>query len=385
MNWQISTNERNENHRLRKPRELSYYSRNAHGEVLVQDDSCLNYYYFPDSEFQWAHKIDLSVGLDKFQDRMEHIDDPCSLKGLLLTIMHKEKEMGKKINFDILTFRGIIRKLISVAFESPKFVEPLTCHIIMFDSQIFIKEIPTKDKLNEKINIGSFSGYKFETLTTLPQPLNRTSREFIQNRSEQVVTNGNEYVTVAMTGIDSAKLILGAEVDCIYDFKPINYDNDKNFKKDYDNLSHYAELKCTGQIFNERDCGFFAKKLFRTWLQCFLIGIPKIIYGFRDRNYQLLTIEEYNTFEIPNLVQNTSSSRVPQFTDSIKWYSAFINWLLKTIPRSKDTIGIYTLTATHSNLQLQQIDENDTLFNQIWNDPNFLLQDFKDWRSSLKP
>lgn len=394
MHSRISTRERNKTHRLRKPKELGFYSRNIQGQISVQDDSCLNYYYFPDDQLQWGQRVDLSIGLDRFQDRMDHIDDPCSLRGLLLTVMNKEKQIGKRIKFDILTFRGIIRKLILVAFESPKFVEPLTCHIIMFDNQIFIKEIPTQDKLNEKINIGSFSGYKFETLTTIPKPLSVISREYIENRSNRVVSNGNEYVSVVMTGIDSTRLILGAEVDCVYDFKPSNYsDNDIDGKMGpcTDNISHYAELKCTGQISSERDSFFFTKKLFRTWLQCFIIGIPRIIYGFRDQNYQLLTIEEYNTFDIPNLVRNNSShysnsnnQLATQFNESMEWYSFFIEWLMENIPRNNDRIDIYTLTASHDTLQLQQIKQDDSLYNEIWDDPNFLIQDFKEWRKSIK-
>lgn len=57
------------------------------------------------------------------------------------------------------------------------------------------------------------SGYKFETLSLLPQPWNETSREYIENRENEVVSNYAQYCSVVQTGIGNSKLILGGEID----------------------------------------------------------------------------------------------------------------------------------------------------------------------------
>lgn len=64
-------------------------------------------------------------------------------------------------------------------------------------------------------NIGLIysSGYKFETLSVLPDPWHPTPREYIENREEMVVNNYAQYCSVVKTGIGQAKMIIGGEVD----------------------------------------------------------------------------------------------------------------------------------------------------------------------------
>lgn len=57
------------------------------------------------------------------------------------------------------------------------------------------------------------SGYKFETLSLLPDHWDPTPREYIENREEMVVNNYAQYCSVVKTGIGKVKMILGGEVD----------------------------------------------------------------------------------------------------------------------------------------------------------------------------
>lgn len=59
----------------------------------------------------------------------------------------------------------------------------------------------------------SLSGYKFETLSTLPTTWAETSREFIEDRENHIVNNKGQYCSVVRTGIGSTTLCLGGEVD----------------------------------------------------------------------------------------------------------------------------------------------------------------------------
>lgn len=56
-------------------------------------------------------------------------------------------------------------------------------------------------------------GYKFETLSTLPKIWAETSREYIENRENQIVNNKEQYCSVVRTGIGKTVLCLGGEVD----------------------------------------------------------------------------------------------------------------------------------------------------------------------------
>lgn len=243
---------------LKQPKEIGFYSRTKDEEYLISDDTNLNYYYLPDAELD--RKLDLSSGFQKFKDYYKDFEDRCSLRGLLETIESSERHKGKKINADIITFRGIARKLISCAFDSPSF-NTVDLRIVSFNGQLFIKEVPEAvnaakassateagRNINQDLNV--FTGYKFETLATLSNPLQYTPREVIEKRTKRIVSHGDEYISVVRTGVGNCKLILGAEVDCIFDFK----------ENGRDNLKHYAELKCTQQVTNISDTHKFERR-----------------------------------------------------------------------------------------------------------------------------
>ena len=44
----------------------------------------------------------------------------------------------------------------------------------------------------------------------------------------------------------------------------------------------------------------FERKLMKFWIQSFLLGVPKIIVGFRSRDGRLLKLEEIDTVSIPD-------------------------------------------------------------------------------------
>jgi RAT1-interacting protein len=56
-------------------------------------------------------------------------------------------------------------------------------------------------------------GYKFETLSTLPSPWGECSRDFIENRENEVVNNKEQYCSVVRTGLGKTTMCLGGEVD----------------------------------------------------------------------------------------------------------------------------------------------------------------------------
>jgi hypothetical protein len=56
-------------------------------------------------------------------------------------------------------------------------------------------------------------GYKFETLCLMPSIWAETSREYIENREDEIVSNHAQYCSVVRTGIGNTVMILGGEVD----------------------------------------------------------------------------------------------------------------------------------------------------------------------------
>ena len=47
----------------------------------------------------------------------------------------------------------------------------------------------------------------------------------------------------------------------------------------------------------------YERKLLKFWIQSFLLGVPKIVVGFRDRNGGLQRLEELETRSLPTFVK----------------------------------------------------------------------------------
>ena len=79
----------------------------------------------------------------------------------------------------------------------------------------------------------------------------------------------------------------------MWDCKPENKDEPIN----------WVELKTSAGIENDRDMLKYERKLLKFWIQSFLLGVPKIIVGFRNRDGILQSLEELETKSIPGLVK----------------------------------------------------------------------------------
>ena len=67
----------------------------------------------------------------------------------------------------------------------------------------------------------------------------------------------------------------------------------------------------------------FERKLMKFWIQSFLLGVPKIIVGFRSRDGVLVKLQELETSSIPTTVQRRGKARWDGNT-CINFASAFL-------------------------------------------------------------
>lgn len=67
---------------------------------------------------------------------------------------------------------------------------------------------------------------------------------------------------------------------------------------------NWVELKTTAEIRSDRDMDNFERKLLKFWIQSFLLGVPKIIIGFRSRDGMLVKTQELETNSIPTTVRS---------------------------------------------------------------------------------
>lgn len=71
---------------------------------------------------------------------------------------------------------------------------------------------------------------------------------------------------------------------------------------------NWVELKTSAEIANNMDMVKFERKLLKFWAQSFLLGVPKIIVGFRSKQGILRRLEEFETKNIPGIMKQRGSS-----------------------------------------------------------------------------
>lgn len=379
---------------VKRPKEISSYSRDSEFKINQSPDY-YPHFFFQDGDLADGRGYDLKQGFSPDSERQFDYGD---MSGLLDAIKNHEKSKGEKIDAKLITWRGLIRKLMLLPFENrDKFV----FIIVPYDGQLFMQSDVDFERgkfqneqtfRNEQAKMAMYSGYKFERLTTIDKPWGSTKRSEIESRRRAPVDQISQYATVVKTTIGSTELVIGAEVDAIWDFKPTDGS---------DPLKHYVELKCTRVIDNPKSILNFERKLLTAWAQCFLIGVPRIIYGFRDDQFILRAIEEFSTDQVPIQLKNNPLHLQRQKEDpsykiqnkpmlSIKFLCGLLEWIENSIPTDDESKTFTLEFDPEKNNMYLNIKENTPEKTQKllspYNGPDggILSDEFKSWRNDLK-
>lgn len=248
----------------------------------------------------WAPKTgtDLSAGFEKFRKW----DDPIAglkLDSLLQTLQYTEVDITHRIPADFVMWRGMATKLMMISYEPDS---QLSLNMVCIQGTIYIQEDPNariRDREQEKSRPWhgphssdkmTYWGYKFETVSTLPVE-SRPDRNWVDNRNNITVDNHAQFASIVQYRLGNHRLVLGGEVDCIDPAPPLPGDSPKPSR-----LPEYVELKTTA--YPRGDGRAFRRKIFNSWAQSFLLGVPNVIFGYRDQNGILLEVERFRTDQL---------------------------------------------------------------------------------------
>ncbi|ORX87765.1 RAI1-domain-containing protein [Anaeromyces robustus] len=372
-----------------QPLEISNFSVDINRQ-LQMDDRVMKYYYPMDMKFN-----DLTEGFETFNRKVEK---PEPLDNILKTLKEKNHLTFKNVNDkkpDFITWRGLIVKIMCVPYLRKNGFELIACN---YDGIIYIQEpqdkkpdINENDITHQKF---CYSGFKFETLSTIPIPPEelKNSEEnklsLLNKRIKDVVNNKEEYGIIVQSKLNDLRLIMGAEVDCA----------ERKFSH-HESQKPYLELKTTKTINNTMDENSFERyKLIKFWAQSFLVGIPKIIIAFRNNDLKVEKISTLKTLNIPHLVNQHYTERQQKFKkeqihDIVKqtqdntnkknynpsrikkilsepWNAnvclafaeQFLNWIKYEILQESDPTSSYTITFDP--------EKNKNMINIKWNGPH---------------
>ncbi|KAL5615541.1 hypothetical protein BROUX41_005585 [Berkeleyomyces rouxiae] len=304
---------------VRRPREFTCFSYDDNHE-FHHDDSGIRWYYPAEVG------ADLSAGFKSFIKHDGSEDE--HLISLLKAIKGHEEQTGQKIDAEFVTWRGMMTKIMAAPFE---WRDGFEMNATLHDGCIFIEENMAYKTASQAQSqhqqrrgrippeVMTYWGYKFETLSTIPGPWGSTPRPIIENRPHERVNNKAQYCSVVRTGIGASSLCLGGEVDAIWDSKPTTPGAPIN----------WVELKTSKTLRSERDHEVFNEKLMKFWIQSFLLGVPRIVVGFRSPDGILEKIEEIETGRIPQMVQGDRARWNANIC--VNFAAAFLDWLKETV------------------------------------------------------
>ncbi|ELQ39100.1 hypothetical protein OOU_Y34scaffold00514g17 [Pyricularia oryzae Y34] len=300
---------------VRRPKEFACFSYDADHKFRL-DDSSMKWYYPP------RLGADLSEGFESF-DKLDEGASAEHIDSLLQTIIAHEQRIGKKIDAHVVTWRGIVTKDCvfieedyasrmesKKAQDSEPWKSPIPREVMTFWGEWSSDDFRTFRR-NTYLSV---VGYKFETLSTIPKPWGETSRDYIEGRELEPTNNKEQYCSVVRTGIGKTILCIGGEVDAIWDSKPST-----------PGPINWVELKTSAEVRNDRDAANFERKLLKWWIQSFLLGVPKIVVGFRTRDGHLTRVDEMETNVIPANVQQRGGpgTAIPASISALRYWTGF--------------------------------------------------------------
>lgn len=122
-------------------------------------------------------------------------------------------------------------------------------------------------------------------------------------------------------------MVLGGEVDGIWDCKPEEGAGGGGI--------NWVELKTSvemGMGGGEREAVKWERKLLKFWIQSFLLGVPRIVVGFRSPQGVLLRVEELLTKDIPGIVKRRGDGRGTWDGNScINFAAGVLEWLKEVV------------------------------------------------------
>ena len=208
-----------------------------------------------------------------------------------------------------------------------------------------------------------------ETLSLLDDTWDNTPRSVIESRVLAPVSNYEQYCSIVQTGIHDIKMILAGEVDGIWDDIPAPSTQSTSTPTEL--RPNYVELKTSLRPDNSpQSQQRFERKLNRHWAQSYLLGVPKIVFGYRNRGKtpRLQNVDVLETKDIPSMVQ--ANHRSWEMRPCVYALAQFLGFLKHNMAGKS---GVWKVRREGSRITLHQTAAEGV--------GDILTPEFLEWRS----
>ncbi|CAH0377536.1 unnamed protein product [Pelagomonas calceolata] len=238
-----------------------------------------------------------------YSDFVPKRDDKAAAEQCLLAAVERYAEQTSRAHF--VTYRNNLNKLLAT-LHCPNDDWSIGVKRLAGDQRWLLRVRDTPRRRDEERSqsdaqrLMSYFGYRFEALCT---------------GHEGTIDANDEYVGLFNCKLGSHRLAVAAEIDSV------------------DDAGTYVELKTNKLLASKRLVGTFERfKMFKFWVQSYLVGTPRVIVGFRDED-ELRKLQSFDTLELPGLAAAGAQGRPswrPQaclgFADAVlRWLRAALD------------------------------------------------------------
>ncbi|KAL8622719.1 hypothetical protein ACOMHN_009353 [Nucella lapillus] len=232
------------------------------------------------------------------------------------------------LNTDFVCWRGLLTRLLCTPYERQ---DDWKIAITRFRGTYFLCEFETERKkqreeqMTERHREMSYWGWKFEQYVTAEQEGGRPD-------TDRPVNTNEGFCSVVRTRLHTHSLVYGGEVDAwdgslSGDSRYVEMKTTRamhtqrhweNFKRSVHMQRHWHNFKRSVHDMTRHDRGTTSKgqctqwhwhnfkrfKLLKWWAQSFLLGIPKIVSGYRDDDGIVHSLQDFLTHNIPSFTED---------------------------------------------------------------------------------
>ncbi|XP_077540693.1 decapping and exoribonuclease protein-like [Haemaphysalis longicornis] len=352
---------------FREPREIGNFSLVGERREFVEGAVQMKYLRMPSHR----HRLmwDLNVGFETAVRRDRSVNE--RLDSLLRWILRNRDKFAlsstgrppsaetpppplenKSLHTDFVCYRGLLTRLACTAYEAKEDWRVAACrHRGTVYLCAFETDAERQRRLDEEAcprrQRMSYWGYKFEQYMVSAEPGGAPDPEAVLNECE-------EYCVVVRSRLESHSLVFGAEVDAV-DPRSTHHRHSSGGNKEAaaastqpGSTAAYVELKTSRDCLSEQQYRNFCRfKLLKWWAQSFLVGIPRVVCGFRDDNGLIGTLEEFDVREMTHRAKGMWSGAVcmnfcNRLLSFIKKHAAQddpgVVYLFQYLPESKEIV-----------------------------------------------
>ncbi|GAM20311.1 hypothetical protein SAMD00019534_034860 [Acytostelium subglobosum LB1] len=309
------------------------------------------------------------------------VNGPSPLAPILSTLSDKKYDVTK---VDFITYRNNLNKIFGTCINR----NPWTIDIERLDNTVHLGINFKQEKFDDDHHAKSvYGGFKFE--------------QYCMSDDTDL-----KYCSIVQTELKGHKIVLAAEIDCCIastqqqpqsQTQQQHHSVKRKLESDEDTTTEaaaaaaaekteYVELKTANEIKDDKAKHTFERfKLFTCWLQSYLAGVGRIVFGFKDSNMVVNKLTEIRTLDIPSMVGGKWS----QNECLLKGHE-----ILSFIKRSTHSDKQYQLQFNHPNLILFEVEESSSTPSTTEKDgtgsssssttTSILPNDYKEYFQSLK-